>query len=69
MPVETRRSKKNRKVTSAITGLSVSQVRKGLNKIRKLWKNNPENFSLLTVILENRSVQDFAFDFCSWESY
>lgn len=64
MPVRTRRKKKEqRQVTSAIADLTVTQVRKGLDTIRKMWNSTPEDFLLSEVAYGERSVQQFCFDF------
>jgi hypothetical protein len=64
MPVRTRRRKKQqRQVTSAISDLTVSQVRKGLDIVRKMWNNTPEDFALNNAAYGERSAQQFCFDF------
>lgn len=62
MPVRTRR-KKQRKVTSAIADLTVSEVRRGLDTVRKLWNQTPAEFHLLALAFGDRSVQQFCYEF------
>lgn len=61
MPVRTRRSK--RQVTSAISDLTVSEVRKGLDVIRKLYHHHPDTFFLTTIAYGHRSIHQFCYEF------
>lgn len=75
MPVSTRRTATptspaparkaiSRKVTSAIPGLSVAQVRRVLDTIRRSWGDRDETpFELSAHAIEDMNVQQFALAF------
>lgn len=57
--------KKTRLVTSAINGMSVSEVRKCLDTMRKQWrdKSNTSPFFICDKFSNGTSMDDFAFKF------
>jgi len=70
MPVSTRsnkvvvHSKIKRNVTSAVEGLTVADVRRCLDKVRKSWADlDKTHFSLLIPVNDNLTIQDFCFRF------
>jgi len=65
MPVKTRASKK-KKVTSAIEGVSVADVRKCLDYIRRSYKNDESAFHMAIPIEgleETYTIESFCFEF------
>jgi hypothetical protein len=61
---ETRKSTK-RTVTSAIDGMSVSEVRKCLDQMRKQWREKDETapFYMCETFHDNITMDKFAFQF------
>ena len=58
-------ARNKRLVTSAIPGLSVAQVRKMLELIRKRWQSSSEteSFFISEQLPNNMTIQEFAFKF------
>lgn len=60
-----------RVVTSAIEGMTVAEVRKGLDVIRSCWKSQQsadnshahDSFHLCNTIFNGMTIQDFCFQF------
>lgn len=52
-------------VTSAIDGISVAEVRRGLDNMRRLWKTRSDSqpFFLSEMLFNGMNVQEFAFQF------
>ena len=71
MPVTTRSTSAalpplpRRSVTSAVEGLTVAEVRKCLDVVRRSWSNRSrqEPFSLLTKVNRPFTIQEFCFRF------
>jgi hypothetical protein len=57
--------RKKRVVTSAIDGMSVAEVRRGLDYMRKRWREHSleEPFYLSEVLFNGMQIQQFAFMF------
>lgn len=64
MPVKTRASKK-KKATSAIEGVSVADVRRCLDFIRRSYKYDEDAFHMAMPIegLETYTIESFCFEF------
>lgn len=60
-----------RVVTSAIEGLTVSRVRRGLDIMRKLWRERSTErpFFICRNVIDNYSMQQFAFKFVMGHHY
>ena len=52
-----------RKVTSAIEGMSVAEVRRGLDTIRTKWNQQPARFYFTDRIFNDMTVQQFCTEF------
>jgi len=52
-----------RKVTSAIEGMSVAEVRRGLDAVRTKWTAQPPRFYFTDKILRDMTVQRFCVEF------
>lgn len=60
-----------RVVTSAIEGMTVSRVRRGLDATRKQWRErtNERPFFICHIAVEHMSMQHFAFKFVMGHHY
>ncbi len=60
-----------RVVTSAIDGMSVSKVRRGLDSMRKLWRERSDArpFFISQPVVDNMTMQTFALRFVMGHHY
>ena len=52
-----------RKVTSAIEGMSVAEVRRGLDTIRTRWNQRPARFYFTDKLFNDMTIQQFCMQF------